>query len=122
MTNPLALIIEDDEYLADIFSVSLQAAEFETEITGDGDTALSRLSATNPALVVLDLHLPKVSGDKILYQIRADERLAKTRIMLATADSRMADKLRSKADLVLLKPISASQLRELASRLRPLNT
>ena len=121
MTNPLALIIEDDEYLADIFSVSLQAANFETEITGDGNAALSRLSATNPALVVLDLHLPDVSGDEILYQIRSDERLAKTRIMLATADSRMAEKLRKEADLVLLKPISASQLRELASRLRSLS-
>jgi hypothetical protein len=38
--------------------------------------------------------------------------------MLATADSRQADELQDKADIVLLKPISITQLRELANRLK----
>lgn len=33
MTNPLALIIEDDDYQADIFSLALQAADFESEVS-----------------------------------------------------------------------------------------
>ena len=119
MTNSLALIIEDDEYLAEIFSITLQEAEFEIEIISDGQAALSRLATTIPALVVLDLHLPYVSGEDILRQIRTDERLAKTRVMLATADAIMADNLRDDADLVLLKPISTNQLRDLARRLHP---
>jgi two-component system cell cycle response regulator DivK len=119
MTNSLALIIEDDEFLAEIFSITLQEAEFEIEIIRDGQAALTRLAALTPALVVLDLHLPYVSGVDILHQIRADERLAETRVMLATADAIMADNLREDADLVLLKPISTNQLRELAKRLHP---
>lgn len=119
MNKPLALIIEDDQKLADIFSLSLQAAEFETEIAADGQTALSRLAEIIPAVVILDLHLPQVSGEKILKKIRADERLAQTRVMLATADAFMAEGLRADADLVLLKPISPTQLRDLAARLRP---
>jgi two-component system cell cycle response regulator DivK len=119
MANPLALIIEDDPKLATIFARALQMAEFDPEIAQDGKVALSRLAVTIPAVVVLDLHLPYVSGLEILRQIRADERLNQTHVILATADALMAENLRQEADLVLLKPISFSQLRDLASRLRP---
>jgi CheY-like chemotaxis protein len=67
--------------------------------------------------VVLDLHLPGVSGRKLLDVIRADGRLTKTRVILATADYRTAEELRDSADLVLLKPISFKQLRDLSARL-----
>ncbi len=119
MSNPLALIIEDDPDAATIFSEALQAAGFETEIVRTGDKALKQLAVTTPDAVVLDLHLPHVSGTDILRQIRADARLAKTRMIIATADPRMAELLRDQTDLVLLKPISFSQLRDLAARLRP---
>ena len=119
MTQPTALIIEDDARLAKIFSFALQAAEFQTEIIQDGAIALTRLAEVVPHLVVLDLHLPHHSGQEILYHIRADARLDQTRVMLATADARLAENLREEADLVLLKPISPSQLRDLATRLRP---
>ena len=122
MTNPLALIIEDDPKLATIFARALQMAEFEPEIAQDGKVALSRLAVTIPAVVVLDLHLPYVSGLEILRQIQADERLNQTQVILATADAMMAENLRQEADLVLLKPISFSQLRDLAARLRPRDT
>jgi two-component system, cell cycle response regulator DivK len=122
MSNPLALIIEDDENLADIFSLALRRAQFEVEIVQEGDKALTRLTEVVPAIVILDLHLPHVSGETILHQLRADQRLAGTRVILATADAFLAGELREEADLVLLKPISPGQLRELASRLRPSNT
>lgn len=119
MTNPLALIIEDDADLANIFAEALQAAEFATEIIAAGDVALERLRVTVPVVVVLDLHLPKVSGMEILPQIRADERLAKTRVIVATADPVMGDSLTDIADIVLIKPISFGQLRDMAARLKP---
>jgi DNA-binding response OmpR family regulator len=115
MSKMLGLIIEDDEDLSVIFSEALQAAGFETEIIKRGDTALERLAATTPDVVVLDLQLPKITGMDVLHQIRADERLKKTRVIIATAHPHMAESLRDEADLVLLKPISFSQLRDLAS-------
>ena len=118
MDNPLALIIEDDYDLSDIFAQALQAAGFETQIIRSGDTALARLASTTPDVVVLDLHLPHVSGVDILQEIRADARLAETRVIVATADPRAAEVLEDQATLVLLKPISFGQLRDLAGRLR----
>jgi len=117
VSKQLALIVEDDYDLAIIFAEALQAAGFDAEIVRAGDTALKRLAVTTPAVVVLDLHLPHVSGADILQQIRADARLAETRVMIATADPRMAELLEDEADLVLLKPISFSQIRDLAARM-----
>lgn len=117
--KPLALIVEDDKRQSTVFAQALRMAGYETEVIPDGQEALSRLATVVPAVVVLDLHLPHVSGKDILLQIRADTRLADTRVMLATADPLLADMLREDADLVLLKPISFNQLRDLAKRLHP---
>jgi DNA-binding response OmpR family regulator len=118
--KPLALIIEDDQEQADIFAQALERAEFETEIIYDGTAALERLAAVTPALVVLDLQLPYVLGEDILHRLRADERLARTRVILATADPLRARLLREKSDLILIKPVSFFQLSELAARLHSL--
>ena len=117
MSDLFALVVEDETDLAIIFSKALQEAGFETQIVRAGDTALMWLSSTTPQVVVLDLHLPRVSGEEVLEQIRADERLTTTKVIIATADPRMAETLQDSADLVLLKPIGFSQLRDLAARL-----
>ena len=117
MTKPLALIIEDDPQLNTIMSITLQV-DFEIETCTDGSAGLERLKQTTPNVVVLDLNLPGTSGREILQSIRADERLSKTRIILTTADERQAETLQDEADIVLLKPVSPAQLRELALRLR----
>ncbi len=116
MTKPLALIIEDDPGLSQIFSLALQG-QFETEAISDGYTAQARLAEVVPAVVVLDLHLPGPAGRVIFEQIRGDARLAATRTIVSTADANEAELLRDQADIVLLKPVSPIQLRELASRL-----
>ena len=112
----LALIIEDDPAQQTIFSRAVEMANFNTEVIGNGGEALKRLGEVVPDLVILDLHLPTVSGDEILVSIRADERLASVPVILATADPILAETLADTSDLVLLKPISFNQLRDLASR------
>jgi DNA-binding response OmpR family regulator len=116
--RPLALIVEDDPDAAAIFSEALKAAEFEVEIIDAGDKALERLAVTTPAVVVLDMHLPHVAGPDVLKQIRANPRLEETQVIIATADPSTADTLQEEVALVLLKPISFTQLRDLAKRLR----
>lgn len=115
-TQPLALIIEDDERLAEIFSVALVNYGFATEIILDGAVAFARLTATEPAVVVLDLHLPNVPGQEILRQIRADERLAKTPVVVVTADLSAVQEVRDIADLILTKPFKVKMLQKAVER------
>lgn len=121
MAQPLALIVEDEERLADIFSVALQRAEFEVKVVHDGNEALTQLATTVPAVVILDLYLPGILGDEVLRAIRADERLAETRVVVITADWSMAKQLRVRSDFILVKPVSVSQLCELGRFFRPPN-
>lgn len=113
----VALIIEDEPDLIHIFARALELSGYQINTTSDGNEALAILGQMVPDIVVLDLHLPGVSGKEILQTMRKDERLDNTRIILATADYRAADELRDDADLVLLKPISFKQLRDLSARL-----
>ena len=113
---PLAFVIEDDEDQNMIFTTALQRAGFQTESFLDGLVAQKRLTEAVPDMVVLDLHIPGVNGNVILAQVRADRRLENARVILTTADAEFASSLRSQVDLVLLKPISFSQLSQLASR------
>lgn len=116
----IALIIEDEINLAAIFATALEKAGFQTLSMSDGRVAIEHLKQVkdSPRLVLLDLNLPLVSGKEILRYIRGDERFASTRVILATAESAaVASEMDEKSDLVLFKPISFTQLRDLASRL-----
>ena len=115
--KPLALIIEDNQDQNLIFTTALDQAGFKTESILEGATAQTRLKEVVPNVVVLDLHIPGVHGEILLRQIRSEQRLADVRVILATADAALADNLQSQADLVLLKPVSFSQLSALATRL-----
>ena len=117
--KPLAYIVEDNKDTVTIFRGALELAGYDVDVAYDGADAQNRLNEIVPNLIILDLHIPNVSGDKVLKQIRSDERLKETRVFLATADANMAAQLRDQAELVLLKPIGFSQLRDLAERFRP---
>ena len=117
--KPLAYIVEDNRDTVTIFRGALEMAQYKVEEAYDGAVAQNYLAETVPDLIILDLHIPNVSGDILLQQIRSDERLKDTRVFLATADANMAAQLRDQAELVLLKPIGFSQLKELAERFRP---
>lgn len=115
-TKPFAMIIEDNEDQNLVFTQALEQAGYQTESIQDGIIAQRRLAEVVPEVIVLDLHLPSVDGEKLLDQIRGDARFTNTRVVLATADALLASTLQSRADFVFLKPISFSQLNQLASR------
>jgi two-component system, OmpR family, response regulator AdeR len=119
MSLPLAYVIEDDEVIANIFSTAVRQAEFETVIIRDGVDAMEKLEANVPDLVILDLHLPGISGINILRLIRGDARFKKTRVLIASADATQSEFLRVNADEVLIKPIGFLKMREVASQYRP---
>lgn len=112
-----ALIIEDNPELNTLFSEALQEAGFITEEILDGQQAKVRLQAIEPALILLDLHLPYVSGADLLTQIRQDPRLKDCVVIVASADGTWTGVLDQQADYIMNKPVSYIQLRDLSSRI-----
>src|SRR5687768_1531860 len=118
MEKNFALVIEDDADLSDIFSKALQTAGFEVEAIRDGRVAEQRLQEIVPNVIVIDLHLPHVDGVTLLKQINENERFEETRVIITTADNVQAEIYRNLATIVMVKPISFGQLRDISARLK----
>ncbi len=117
MSKPFALIIEDESLLADLYSKVIRDVGFETETALDGNTALERVKSTTPDIIILDIHLPFVSGLDILTEIRNNDNLTNTKVIIITADRDTGNKLSGQANFILIKPITITQIESLVGRL-----
>lgn len=115
-SKPLAFIVEDDPFQNQIFSTALQN-DFEVNPIYDGQEAMQQLEQIVPQLIVLDMNLPGVFGEEILKFVRSNPEFSRVRIILATADAKIAELVEQDVNIVLLKPVSPSQLVALARRL-----
>ena len=120
MANRFALIIEDQEDIADIYSNALLLTNFESQIISDGKEALELLPNVEPQLIILDMNLPHVSGHYLFKQIRSTSHLADVPVIICTANSVMANAMKaeiSETDFILVKPVSIHQLNGLIKRI-----
>ena len=109
------LVVEDEESLADSVRYNLEREGYAVEIARDGRAALERFRHGPPALVLLDLMLPEVSGLDVCRTIRSTSTVP---IIMLTAKDAEADRvagLEIGADDYVTKPFS---MRELISRVR----
>jgi two-component system phosphate regulon response regulator PhoB len=117
--KPLAIVIEDDEYLGEIFSDVLRGVNLDVRLIRDGENAILQLARVTPILIILDLNLPKYSGANIFTYIRNEARIKDTWVIITTADAVQAADL-TRMDhhnlLTLIKPVSVDQLEQLALR------
>ncbi|HSB18502.1 MAG TPA: response regulator transcription factor [Anaeromyxobacteraceae bacterium] len=107
-----AIAIEDDEAVARLIAQVLTSHGFEvcgTALTGEDGLAMARREKPDVALV--DLGLPRMSGEEVIAAIRKD--LPKTKCIALTAvdiPARVLAALRSGAAGYILKPFHASEL------------
>jgi two-component system response regulator RegX3 len=109
------LVVEDEEPLAETLRYNLEREGFRVSDARDGRSALERFRADHPALVLLDLMLPEISGLDVCRQIR---QISDVPIVIVTAKDSEADVvagLELGADDYVTKPFS---VRELVSRVR----
>ena len=114
-TAPAVLVVEDEPALAQSVQYTLEQECFRVLIAGDGERAVELSRSEQPALVLLDLMLPKLSGLDVCRMIRQDSSVP---IMMLTARNAEADKvagLELGADDYMTKPFS---MRELVARVR----
>jgi DNA-binding response OmpR family regulator len=100
------LIVEDDPNDVELTLTALADYNLANEVvvTRDGKQALDYLycrgefntrSAGNPAVMLLDLKLPKVSGLEVLQQVKSDDRLKMLPVVVLTSSHEEKDMMRS---------------------------
>jgi DNA-binding response OmpR family regulator len=114
--RPRALIVEDDPDLLVVLRINLHAAGFDIALAGDGRTALSRIEAENPDVVLLDVMLPGIDGWEVLRELHHRHHPAAVIVCSAKRnieDMERADELGAVA--YLTKPFDIDQVIEAVS-------
>lgn len=106
------LIVEDDNKIRNLIKIYLEKAGYETFEARDGEEAIEVFEKYDPCFLILDLMLPKVSGEEICRKIRIDKKSDVPMIIL-TAKIDEQDRisgLRLGADDYVTKPFSPMEL------------
>lgn len=78
------LIIEDDSILAMAYNKKLTKSGFEAINAYDGEEGIKLLKEHHPDLVILDIMMPKKDGYEVLDEMKNDDRLKNTPVIIAT--------------------------------------
>ena len=100
------LLVEDDDALASVYLMRLQAESFDVRRVANGEEALAAAKDYQPSLILLDAMMPKVSGFDVLDILRNTPETANMKIIMLTALSQDSDKARAQglgADDYLVK-------------------
>ncbi len=85
MEKPLILIVEDDEKSRRLMRDVLVHQGYQVMETDQGEAGLDMIRSLRPALVLMDIHLPGISGLDAIREIRADASIAGTKVLAVTA-------------------------------------
>jgi DNA-binding response OmpR family regulator len=82
--RPLILVVEDDPSVQNLLTMLLTGEGYEVLSASDGLEGLVKLDRERVALVLLDLMMPNVSGDRMFEEIRDDPRMADVPIVVVS--------------------------------------
>jgi voltage-gated potassium channel len=111
--NSDIVIIDDNPVITKLYTRLFQKAGFVPHTAADGTTGLALIEHIRPSAAVIDYMLPVFSGIEICTQIRKNEQLDRTRLILFTADDNTETRTRAMdagADAVVVKSPDAHEV------------
>ena len=121
MTHKI-VIADDEEHLGYMVKFKLEKSGYQVVWKMDGREALEAVRQERPALVILDVMMPGLTGFEVLEAIKAEDNLKDTPVVMLTARGQEADTLKGislgAADYIV-KPFSPAELLARVQRLLP---
>ncbi|MEK6758937.1 MAG: response regulator [Deltaproteobacteria bacterium] len=115
------LIIDDESDVVEFIKGAIEAMEMDyvVETAGDGYDALIKVGDFKPALLVLDIRMPKIDGFEVCRRIKCDSHTSDIKILAVTAYGQEdIDKIiQCGADFCLPKPIRLKEFQKNVQRL-----
>lgn len=78
------LIVEDEQYLRDVYRDIFTDEQFQVETAVDGNDALQKVMSFSPEVVLLDLIMPHTDGFQLLQQLKANETTKNIKVIIMT--------------------------------------
>jgi DNA-binding response OmpR family regulator len=107
------LIADDEPNIVISLEYLMKRAGYQVSIARDGQEALDTIRRERPRLVLLDVMMPKKSGFEVCQELRTDEQIKDTLVLMLTAKGRDTDVdkgLGVGADAYMTKPFSTKEL------------
>jgi two-component system, OmpR family, phosphate regulon response regulator PhoB len=107
------LLADDDPALRRLIQATLADAEFDLLQAADGEEALGVALSQHPALVLLDVNMPRLDGFEVCRRLKADPTTCDIKIVMLTARRGETDRQEARkagADEYFSKPFSPIQL------------
>lgn len=121
--NMRILVVDDHESMRRIEKQLLNDLGYpNVDMADDGTTALPMLKKGNYDFVISDWNMPKMEGLELLKEIRSDEKIAKTPVLMVTAESKkekIIEAAQAGVNDYVVKPFNAEILKNKISRIFP---
>jgi CheY-like chemotaxis protein len=105
------LVVDDDDAIRDLVAMVLADAGYTVRTAADGAAAVALARATKPALILMDVNLPRLDGLSACRALRDDARTAKLPITIMSSMPVQDQQLRAcRADRFLAKPFDIDRL------------
>lgn len=118
MSHEKVLVVDDEEHIQELIRFNLENNSLKVICSGNGIEALNLIKSEKPDIVLLDLMLPGMDGYEVIKEIRRNNEISSTPVIMLTAKSEELDKiigLELGADDYITKPFS---VRELLARVK----
>lgn len=77
-------IIEDDPVISQMYRMKFEAEGFDVKLADNGETGVELVESINPDIILLDIQMPKMTGEEALMQIRAEDWGASVPVIILT--------------------------------------
>lgn len=83
--NPVKIaIVEDDQAIAQMYRMKFEAEGYDVQTADNGRLGLALIEEMRPAIILLDLMMPEMSGDEMLVELRKTEWGKATKVIILT--------------------------------------
>jgi DNA-binding response OmpR family regulator len=106
-------VVDDDDVIRQLITVNLELEGFEVDTAVDGQDCLDKVKKVDPAVITLDIMMPRMDGWDTASQLRADPATAGVKVVLLSARAQEADLERGNrigVDAYLTKPFEPAEL------------
>jgi CheY-like chemotaxis protein len=83
-SHPLILLVDDSEDNRELYALYLGRKGFDVAEAANGQTAIADTARIRPDLVIMDLSLPDMDGERVIHQIKSDPRNERTPIIVVS--------------------------------------
>ena len=120
MAGERVLVVDDDAVIRQLICVNLELEGYDVHTAEDGQDALDKVRDVDPAVITLDIMMPRLDGWETAERLRNDPETSHIKVILLSARAQEADVRRGKGigvDMYLTKPFDPDELVEAVRRL-----